>query len=71
MGRGHGSIWEGQLMDPTVIEQWYSAIMTALVIGVACVLVVLAVILRPRPRNRRRHRLGRSLVASGQLKQVG
>lgn len=43
----------------------------ALAVGAVCVVGALVVILIPsRPRNRRRHTIGRRLQASGQLRRM-
>lgn len=57
------------LLDTIGVWAWEVGIVLGL--GVLCALGgILAILLRPVPRNRRRHRLCRRLVATGQLRRM-
>lgn len=58
------------MISSTCIEVWYAPLMWALGTGASCVAGALVILLRPRPRNRRRHSLGRKLQLTGTLRRM-
>lgn len=60
-------------MDPiahSLVEDFYSQLWWVLGCAALCTAGAILCLLRPRPRNRRRHRLGQRLVASRQLRRL-